>query len=65
MAKIRKLKINGKTYDIDGKSAYEIALDHGFVGTEEEWLASLKGADKQEVVDEVLEILTRAEEVSI
>ena len=27
----------------DGKSAYEIALDHGFVGTEEEWLESLKG----------------------
>lgn len=27
----------------DGKSAYEIAVDHGFVGTEAEWLASLKG----------------------
>lgn len=27
----------------DGKSAYEIALEHGFEGTEEEWLASLKG----------------------
>ena len=27
----------------DGKSAYEIALDHGFVGTEEQWLASLHG----------------------
>lgn len=27
----------------DGKSAYEIAVDHGFVGTEEEWLASLEG----------------------
>ena len=26
-----------------GKSAYEIAVEHGFVGTEEEWLASLKG----------------------
>lgn len=24
-----------------GKSAYEIAVEHGFVGTEEEWLASL------------------------
>ena len=24
-----------------GKSAYQIAVDHGFVGTEEEWLASL------------------------
>ena len=26
----------------NGKSAYEIALVHGFVGTEEEWLESLK-----------------------
>ena len=28
-----------------GKSAYEVALDNGFDGTEEEWLASLKGDD--------------------
>lgn len=28
-----------------GKSAYEIALDNGFEGTEKEWLESLKGAD--------------------
>lgn len=27
----------------DGKSAYEIAVSKGFKGTEEEWLASLKG----------------------
>lgn len=27
----------------DGDSAYEIAVAHGYVGTEEEWLASLKG----------------------
>lgn len=27
----------------DGKSAYQCALDEGFVGTEEEWLASLVG----------------------
>jgi hypothetical protein len=27
----------------DGKSAYQIAVDKGFVGTEEQWLASLKG----------------------
>jgi hypothetical protein len=26
---------------LDGLSAYEIAVEHGFVGTEEEWLASL------------------------
>lgn len=29
----------------DGLSAYEIALNNGFVGTESEWLASLKGKD--------------------
>ena len=27
-----------------GKSAYEIAVEHGYVGTEEEWLESLHGA---------------------
>lgn len=29
----------------DGKSAFEIAVEHGYVGTEEEWLLSLHGAD--------------------
>jgi len=29
----------------DGLSAYEIAVAHGFVGTEAQWLESLKGAD--------------------
>ena len=28
----------------DGKSAYDIAVENGFVGTEAEWLESLKGA---------------------
>lgn len=27
----------------NGKSAYEIAVDNGFSGSEEEWLLSLKG----------------------
>ena len=27
----------------DGKSAYQIAVEHGYEGTEEEWLLSLKG----------------------
>ncbi|WP_271328021.1 hypothetical protein [Lactococcus muris] len=27
----------------DGKSAYQLAVEHGFSGTEQEWLASLKG----------------------
>lgn len=30
---------------VDGKSAYDIAVAHGFIGTEAEWLESLKGAD--------------------
>ena len=29
----------------DGKSAYQVAVDNGFTGTEAEWLDSLKGAD--------------------
>lgn len=33
--------INGK----DGKSAYQIAVDKGFKGSEDEWLASLQGED--------------------
>lgn len=33
---------SGKPGD-PGKSAYQIAVDHGFVGTEEEWLESLEG----------------------
>ena len=28
---------------LEGESAYDIAVSHGYVGTEEEWLASLKG----------------------
>lgn len=33
------------TNGTDGKSAYEIAVDEGFVGSEGEWLLSLHGAD--------------------
>lgn len=32
----------------DGKSAYEVAVEQGYVGTEEEWLASLKGEQGEE-----------------
>lgn len=28
----------------NGKSAYEVATDNGFVGTEAEWLASIGGS---------------------
>ena len=56
----------------NGKSAYEIAVANGFVGTEKEWLASLEGpagktpirgvdywteADKQEIINAVLAAL--------
>ena len=36
---------------IDGKSAYEIAKEHGFTESEESWLASLKGADGKDGQD--------------
>ena len=32
----------------DGKSAYEIAVEEGYSGTEEEWIASLKGEDGED-----------------
>ncbi len=38
-------KIEEAGHGADGKSAYEIAVEHGYVGTEEEWLASLHGKD--------------------
>lgn len=39
------IKINGNVISAaDAKSAYVIALEHGFIGSEDEWLASLKGA---------------------
>lgn len=46
----------------DGKSSYDIALENGFKGTEQEWLASLQAepinpADKSEVVGLVLKAL--------
>lgn len=34
---------SGASISGNGKSAYEIAVAHGFSGTEEEWLASLVG----------------------
>ena len=35
----------------DGKSAYQIAVDNGFEGTEAEWLESLKGSDGADGAD--------------
>ena len=37
----------------DGKSAYEIAVENGFVGTESEWLVSLEGSDGKDGQDGV------------
>lgn len=34
-----------------GKSAYQLAVDNGFVGTELQWLASLPGASGAQIVD--------------
>lgn len=40
------IKINGNVISaVDAKSAYDIAVDNGFTGTQAEWLASLKGSD--------------------
>ena len=59
-----------------GKSAYRSAVEHGFEGTEEEWLESLKGdkpvkgtdyyteEDKEEIIRDVLDSLPYASGVS-
>lgn len=40
----------------NGKSAYEIAVENGFVGTEAEWLESLKGQDGKDAESPTIEI---------
>lgn len=48
----------------DGKSAYEIAVEHGFTGTETEWLVSLvgpKGAIDQTTLNYIASKLNAAE----
>ena len=45
-------KIQSASKGIDGKSAFEIAVEHGFVGTETEWLESLKGVDGKDGVND-------------
>ena len=46
----------------DGKSAYIIAVEHGFTGTENEWLQSLKGADgKDGITPDMSEYATKAD----
>ena len=38
---INQLSIKGNT----GKSAYQIAVDNGFIGTEQEWINDLKSIE--------------------
>ena len=46
----------------DGKSAYIIAVEHGFSGTENEWLQSLKGADgKDGITPDMSDYATKAD----
>lgn len=47
---IEELK-SGGTQGPPGKSAYEIAVENGFEGTEQEWLESLKGQDGKDGTD--------------
>ena len=46
----------------DGKSAYIIAVEHGFTGTETEWLQSLKGADGRDgIIPDMSNYATKAD----
>jgi len=46
----------------DGKSAYIIAVEHGFSGTENEWLQSLKGADGRDgIIPDTSNYATKAD----
>lgn len=56
-------KIEEAGHGADGKSAYEIAVEHGYVGTEEEWLESLKGKDG--ITPDMSEYLKTSEVTSI
>lgn len=44
-------QVEAGTKGEDGKSAYQIALDEWFEGSEAEWLASLKGTDGRNGID--------------
>lgn len=52
MRDIKHIKINGVKKPLEGKSAYELAIESGiFSGTLEEWLASLKGEKGEKGAD--------------
>lgn len=43
----------------DGKSAYDIAVAHGFVGSEEEWLESLSATlDIEHLIKEEIDAIS-------
>lgn len=52
------LKGEGALKGKDGESAYQIALDNGFVGNQEDWLESLKGKDGNNGLDGFSPIIT-------
>lgn len=55
-------KIQSASKGTDGKSAFEIAVEHGFTGTENEWLQSLKGADgKDGITPDMSDFATKAD----
>lgn len=43
--------VSGGGAGVDGASAYEVAVGNGFVGTEQQWLDSLVGADGADGID--------------
>lgn len=53
---------------IQGKSAYEIAVEEGFKGTKKEWLDSLKAVapeDVQQIVSEIINNIAKAKKRSV
>ena len=69
LADIEERLANGEFNGEDGKSAYELAVLHGYEGTEEEWLESLayklNDEDVEMLVEATLAAMPVAEEVLI
>lgn len=62
-ASVREDANSGKFDGADGKSAYQIAVDNGFEGTEEEWLESLGGVDEN-AVNEIIKAYLEDNEIT-
>lgn len=58
-----QLLLDEKLRVLTGKSAYQIAQDNGYTGTEEEWLESLKAAGEITNIYEILDSKTDRSEV--